>query len=108
MMSSKTAAKAAEADRRRKATGNARLQWKRAKSSNDNSAASRQAYSRHDGGPEPDDSTSDLPAVDLQDMMIQFYRNVMVSRSSASNIEQATMKHHSDHSNHSDHSDHKS
>ena len=65
-----TAAKAAEADRHRKATENARLQRKRAKSSNDNSAASRRAYSRHDGGPEPDDSTSDLPAVDLQDMMI--------------------------------------
>jgi len=98
MKYSSTAAKAAEADRCRKAGENARLQRKRSKYSNDNSAASRQAYSRHDGDSESNDSAFDLPAVDLQDMMIQFYKtNVMINNSSAGDIQQATMKHHRDH-----------
>ena len=56
----------------------------------------RRAYSRHDAN-DVDDICADLPACNLQDLMISYYKaNVVVNESRAAYVQLTTMKHSSD------------
>ena len=84
-------------DRKRKASEQTKQQRKKAKFTKiDNNAKARRAYSRHNGN-DVDDICTDLPACDLQDLMISYYKaNVVVNESKAAYIQLTTMKHSSD------------
>ena len=85
-------AKRADNDRKRKATEKAKQQRRQSKySRNDDTAAARKSYSKHDDGIEPDEVTDDVPVQLLADMKKAFYQTkVVVNEEEAANLERCT------------------
>ena len=86
------AANKCEATRKRKATEAAKESRRLSKYSRiDDSAQARRAYSRHDGGIEPDDITRDVSPDHLKQLKDGYYAShVLVNQEQASHIEQST------------------
>ena len=88
----RSSAKKADNDRKRKATDKAKQQRRQSKySRNDDTAAAKKSYSRHDDGIQPDEVTDDVPVQLLADMKQAFYQTkVVVTEAEAANLEQCT------------------
>ena len=88
-------AKRVETDRKRKATDEAKESRRRSKyiRVDDNSAAARSAYSRHDGGISPEEVNDDIPSEQLEQLKTSFYTTkVVITEEEARDIEKTTRK----------------
>ena len=85
-------AKALSKQRKRKSTDKVKANRRQSKyARQDNSAAARKAYSRHDGGIAPDEVIEDISLESLEELKSSFYRTkVVVTREEAQKIEEQT------------------
>lgn len=80
-------------DRKRKSSEEAKKNRKKRKyaKSKDDSQSAKLAYSRHDGGVQPDDVMDDIPSEHLQRLKTEYYHaHVVVDEKTAHEIEQST------------------
>ena len=88
----KSSAKVAEKNRKRKSTQKSKERRRAGKySKKDNSISARKAYSRHDGGIEPDDNIGDISPQSLDELKSSFYdTQVAITIEERENIEKKT------------------